>query len=192
MYASPHGSSNGGPSPGISFRKAALAAGCGIAFGFLLQKGGLAKYNVLIGQLLLQDFTVIKTMLTAIVTGMAGIFLLERFGKVSLQLEPVRLGAQGIGGVIFGVGFGLLAYCPGTGAVALGQTSWDVLFGIAGLIAGSYLYAEFSAPLGRTVRTWGTLGKQTIPGLLRLPRLPFALATAALLGGILLVLAHLS
>jgi len=26
----------------------------GLAFGFLLQKGGVAKYNVLVGQLLLQ------------------------------------------------------------------------------------------------------------------------------------------
>jgi hypothetical protein len=32
----------------------------GLAFGFLLQKGGVGKFNVLIGQLLLQDFTVPK------------------------------------------------------------------------------------------------------------------------------------
>ncbi|MGD8466186.1 MAG: YeeE/YedE family protein, partial [Anaerolineae bacterium] len=37
----------------------------GIVFGFLLQKGGVTKYDVILGQLLLEDFTVIKIMLSA-------------------------------------------------------------------------------------------------------------------------------
>ena len=153
----------------------------GLAFGFLLQKGGVAKYNVLVGQLLLQDFTVVKIMLTAIVVGMVGIFTLNRFAKVNLHLQPTRLGAQSIGGLIFGAGFALIAYCPGTGAAALGQGSWDVLFGFAGLMAGSYLYAELSEWLKKTVETWGECGKIVIPDLLRMPRLAFAYATAGLL-----------
>ncbi len=32
----------------------------GIVFGFLLQKGGATKYDVIIGQLLLTDFTVLQ------------------------------------------------------------------------------------------------------------------------------------
>lgn len=150
----------------------------GLAFGFLLQKGGVAKYNVLIGQLLLQDFTVVKIMLTAIAVGMVGVFTLNRFAKVNLHLQPTRLGGQTIGGVLFGIGFALIAYCPGTGAAALGQGSWDVLFGMAGLMAGSYLYAELSGWLKKTVETWGEHGKLTIADLLRLP---VAYATAVLL-----------
>jgi uncharacterized protein len=153
----------------------------GLAFGFLLQKGGVAKYNVLAGQLLLQDFTIMKIMLTAIVVGMLGIYTLNRLGKVSLHLQPTRLGAQGIGGLIFGAGFALIAYCPGTGAAALGQGSWDVLFGVAGLMAGSYLYAELSHWLGRTVERWGDRGKVTIPGLLHIPPMPFTAAAAVVL-----------
>ena len=42
----------------------------GILFGFLLQKGGVTKYDVIINQLLLIDFTVVKIMLSAVVTGM--------------------------------------------------------------------------------------------------------------------------
>ncbi len=45
----------------------------GIAFGFLLQKGGATKYDVIIGQLLLTDFTVVKIMLSAVLVGMIGI-----------------------------------------------------------------------------------------------------------------------
>ena len=56
-----------------------------------------------------------------------------------------------------------------------------MLFGIAGLIAGSYLYAELSEWLKKTVETWGECGKIVIPDLLRMPRLAFAYATAGLL-----------
>src|ERR1035437_2175335 len=69
----------------------------GLAFGFLLQKGGVGKFNVLIGQLLLQDFTVAKVMLTAIVVGMVGIFTLHHFAKVNPHLKPQRNGSHNIG-----------------------------------------------------------------------------------------------
>ena len=49
----------------------------GVIFGFLLQKGGVAKYHILIGVLLLEDFTVIKVMLTAIIVACIGIFSLH-------------------------------------------------------------------------------------------------------------------
>ena len=142
----------------------------GLVFGFLLQKGGVGKFNVLIGQLLLQDFTVAKVMLTAIVVGMIGVFTLHHFGKVNLHLKPTRIGANVIGGLLFGAGFALLGYCPGTAAVALGQGSWDALFGMAGLVAGSWVFAELSGWSKRTVEKWGDLGKVLLPDLLHLPR----------------------
>jgi len=169
------------PPEGPSGRKILTATVFGLAFGFLLQKGGVAKYNVLIGQLLLQDFTVVKIMVSAIIVGMVGIFTLNHFAKVNLHLKPTRIGAQMIGGLLFGAGFALLAYCPGTGAAALGQGSWDFLFGMAGLMAGSYLFAEMSGLLKKTVETWGEKGKITLPDVLHLPRLPFAYLMAILL-----------
>jgi hypothetical protein len=34
----------------------------GVLFGFLLQKGRVAKFEVIVGQFLLRDWTVVKTM----------------------------------------------------------------------------------------------------------------------------------
>lgn len=153
----------------------------GLAFGFLLQKGGVGKFHVLIGQLLLQDWTVAKIMLTAIVVGMIGIFTLHRFGKINLHLKPTRIGANVIGGLLFGAGFALLGYCPGTVAVALGQGSWDALFGMIGLVAGSWIFAEFSGVLKRTVEQWGDLGKVLLPDLLHIPRGPFVVGAVVVL-----------
>lgn len=160
----------------------------GLAFGFLLQKGGVGKYHILIGQLLLQDFTVVKVMLTAIVVGMIGIFILHRFAKVNLHIKPTRIGPNIIGGLIFGAGFALIGYCPGTVAAALGQGSYDALFAMAGLVVGSYLYAEFSKPLKATVGKWGEKGKLMLPDALRIPRPVFVPLFAFLLVGVLFAL----
>ena len=164
----------------------------GLCFGFLLHKGGVGKYNVLIGQLLLQDFTVAKIMLSAIAVGMPGVYLLHRLGKANLHLQPTRIGAQIIGGLCFGIGFALIAYCPGTGAAALGQGSWDVIFGMAGMIAGSYLFAELSGWLKRTVQTWGERGKVTLPELIGIPRGVFIPAFFLVLVAVLVALDRLT
>lgn len=177
------------PAPPVAaVPKLITGALAGLVFGFLLQKGGVGKFNVLIGQLLLQDWTVAKIMLTAIVVGMIGVFPLHHFAKVNLHIEPTRIGANIIGGLMFGAGFGLMGYCPGTAAAALGQGSWDALFGMAGLIAGSWMFAELSGWTKRTIEKWGDLGKVLLPDLLPVPRGVFVVGFASALTAILMLL----
>ena len=153
----------------------------GIVFGFLLQKGGVAKYHILLGVLLLEDFTVIKVMLSTIIVGMIGVFTLHGLGLVDLQIKPTRYAANILGGLLFGVGFALIGYCPGTGTAALGQGNFDAVAGILGLLAGSYLYAEASGILARTVESWGDHGKLTIPQVLGVSTAKVVLVLALML-----------
>jgi len=140
----------------------------GIIFGFLLQKGGVTKYNVIIGQLLLNDFTVVKIMLSAVITGMIGVHLLRSLGMVALHPKPGSFGSVVIGGLIFGVGFGVLGYCPGTLAGAVGQGSLDALFGgLVGLLIGAGLFAEFYPRLENKILNKGYFGELTLPELLK-------------------------
>lgn len=134
----------------------------GIAFGFLLQKGGVAKYHVLVGQLLLRDWTVVKIMTSAVVVGMVGIYAMKAAGMVELHIKKTKLAANSLGGILFGMGFGLSAYCPGTNLAALGQGNWDALAVVAGLVVGSYLFAECSRWLKDNVEKWGDRGKLTL------------------------------
>jgi hypothetical protein len=67
--------------------------GFGILFGFLLHKGGATKYDVIVGQLLLTDFTVLKIMLSAVATGMIGVYFMKSLGWIKLSLKR-RLGGQ--------------------------------------------------------------------------------------------------
>lgn len=157
----------------------------GLIFGFLLQRGGMGKYHVLMGQLLLTDWSVVKVMLTAIVVGMVGVLSMHSAGLVKLHLKPTRLASNIGGGLIFGAGFAMIGYCPGSAAVALGEGHWDALWAMAGLVVGSYAYAECSGWLDRTVATWGDFGKVTLPELFKVAPSRFVPCFALLLTAVL-------
>lgn len=78
-----------------------MALAIGICFGFLLQRGGVTRYDVIMGQLLLADWTVFKVILTAIVTGMVGIFVLRIPGLARLPIWSGSVGSTVVGGLIF-------------------------------------------------------------------------------------------
>jgi uncharacterized protein len=158
----------------------------GVAFGFLLQKGGVTRYDIIMGQLLLEDFTVIKVMFTAMVVGMVGVHVLKGRGLAELHPKPGSWGGTAVGGVIFGAGFALLGYCPGTLMGAIGEGALDALMGgLPGLILGAGLFSEWYPRLERTFLKKGYFGEITWPQLLRLAPwtiiLPFSAGAVALL-----------
>jgi uncharacterized protein len=139
----------------------------GIGFGFLLQKGGVSYYDVIIDQLLLKDFTVVKIMLTAMVTGMIGVHLLVSLGLAQLHPKPGTFGATIPGALIFGIGFGTLGYCPGTAVAAVGHGALDALAGgVVGMLAGAAAFAAFYPRLKATILDRGDFGDRTIPRML--------------------------
>jgi hypothetical protein len=139
----------------------------GFCFGFLLQKGGVTRYDVIMGQLLLQDWTVVKVILTAILTGMIGIYLLRIPDLAKLHTWSGSFGSTIIGGLIFGVGFAILGYCPGTLAGAVGQGSLDALIGgVPGMVIGGGIYAAIYPKLLNGVLKLGEFKKETIPQVL--------------------------
>jgi uncharacterized protein len=138
----------------------------GILFGFLLQKARVLRYDKQLGALRLMDMTIVKFMFSSILVGMVGVYLLHDLGLAKLSLKSTVLGGNILGGLIFGLGWGMLGYCPGTSAGALGEGRWDALWGVLGMLAGAALYAEAYPFFNKTVLTWGNLGKITIPQLL--------------------------
>jgi hypothetical protein len=163
----------------------------GIIFGFLLQKGGVTKYDVIIGQLLLTDFTVIKIMLSAVITGMVGIHLMKSLGWIQLNPKAGSWGKNAIGGLIFGLGFALLGYCPGTIAGAIGNGYLDALTGgLVGILLGSGLFAAAYPRLRKGVLNIGDFGSLTLPRLFRVNDWVVIIPLSALLAIILYLLEH--
>lgn len=103
-----------------------------------------------------------------------------------LHPKPGSVGSTVIGGLIFGVGFGILGYCPGTMVGAVGQGSLDALFGgIVGMLIGAGIFSEMYPKLERGILNKGYFGELTWPQLLKKNHwaviIPVAIGIAALL-----------
>lgn len=135
----------------------------GILFGFLLQKGRVLRFEKQVGAMLLKDMTILKFMLSAIIVGMIGVAALSGAGVITLGHKPMNVGAILVGGALFGAGWAVMGFCPGTSVGALGEGRWHAVFAIAGMIAGAALYAELYPALKTTVLAWADFGKIGLP-----------------------------
>jgi len=138
----------------------------GILFGFFMQKAQVIRYDRQLAALRLQDMTIVKFMLSTILVAMVGIYLLFDLGLIKLSIKPLILGGNVLGGLIFGLGWGIVGYCPATAMGALGEGRYDSAFGLLGMILGAGIYAEFYPIMKGTVLTWGDFGKITLPAAL--------------------------
>jgi uncharacterized membrane protein YedE/YeeE len=143
----------------------------GVAFGFVLERGGFGSARKLAAQFYLTDLTVFKTMFTAIITAMTGLFVLSEAGFVDITMvyvSPTYLVPQTVGGIIFGVGFVMGGYCPGTACVATSTGRMDGIVHIVGMSAGILLFGEMF-PLFKSFYYETSMGSATLPRLLNIP-----------------------
>ncbi len=143
-----------------------LAVVFGFAFGWLLHRGGVANYNTIVRQFLFKDFTVLKVMLTAIIVGGIGVFVLVQMGDAKFHIKPADLLAITLGSGLFGIGMVLYGYCPGTALAAIGAGSVHALVGAFGMILGGILYALSFDWVSQTILPVWAMGKVQLPELL--------------------------
>jgi uncharacterized membrane protein YedE/YeeE len=139
-----------------------LGLGTGLVFGALLQQGRVARFEKQVGAMLFRDMTIFKFMLSAIIVGMIGINLLAGLGVVSYSVKATAVGANLIGGALFGAGWAVMGYCPGTSVAALAEGRWHAVWAILGMLGGAAIYAEVYPALKGNVLSWGKFGKVTL------------------------------
>ena len=158
-----------------------LALLLGFGFGVALEKAGFGSSRRLAGIFYFRDMTVLRVMLTAMVTAMLGLQLALALGVVSAEqiyFLPTIYGSQIVGGLLFGVGFVLSSWCPGTAAVGLASGRLDALIFLGGAALGSILFNElygFVEPLA----SWGDSGVKFIWAALGVSAPVFTLLFAA-------------
>lgn len=136
----------------------------GVLFGILLQKAEVLRYDKQVGAMRFLDMTIFKFMLTSIIVAAIGLQLLDGFGLVKFSIKGTSVGAQVVGGSLFGIGWALLGYCPGTAVGALGEGRLDSLWGIIGMLVGGALYGTLIYPIMKAaVIPLGNFGKLTLP-----------------------------
>ncbi len=117
----------------------------GLAFGVALERAGFGSSRRLAGIFYFRDMAVLKVMFTAVIVAMLGVSYAKAFGWVTtdnVYFLHTLYAAQILGGLIFGVGFVMGGWCPGTAAVGMASGKIDALVFLAGAVGGSILYNE--------------------------------------------------
>lgn len=113
----------------------------GFIFGFVLYKIGASNPIKIINMLRLKDFHLAKVILFAIGLSSFFIFTFEITGVIHpyFSIKTAYIGVL-IGGVIFGIGWSLSGFCPGSAIAALGAKRKDAIFFIIGGLIGAFLF----------------------------------------------------
>ncbi len=157
----------------------------GFCFGFILERAGFGSSRRLAGIFYLRDMAVLKVMFTALVTAMLGLSTSLSLGWIrpeQLYFMPTVYGAHLIGGLLFGIGFVLSGWCPGTGAVGLASGRLDALIFLLGAVAGSVFFNELFAAV-KPLYNWGQAGVSFAYEVLGISRMAFGFLLTALAVG---------
>ena len=139
----------------------------GIFFGFFLERGGLGNPHKLTGVFYLTDFAVPKAMFTAILVAATGLYALSDLKLIDLSrvwIIPTFFWPQLAGGALFGVGYVVSGYCPGTAAAGFASGRMDALVAMIGIGAGSLLFSILYPLLEGFYKT-SDMGQVTLPEL---------------------------
>ena len=152
----------------------------GIAFGFFLEKSRVFEPGIIVGQMQLRNFIMLKVFLTAVATGAVVLAALNGFGIVKLQPKAALYAADIVGGLILGVGIALAGACPGTTLAQIGAGYRDALFTFAGGLVGAIAFS-YAQPWFNTTLLASGDGKIIFSDLIGIPYWTGALGLAAVL-----------
>jgi len=159
----------------------AVAVVLGTGFGFVLERSGFGRAQVLVAQFYGTDMRVYRTMFTAVVTAGLGTTLLAALGILDLRAVsinyPTFLWPMIVGGLVVGAGFVVSGYCPGTSVVAAASGKLDGLLTVVGVVLGTLAYAELQPALG-DFHDSGKLGSAFLYDLLHVPPVVMAVLVA--------------
>ena len=152
----------------------------GIAMGALIQRAGASSPTMIARSLRLENIAIIKFMAMTIAVGSLLVYALSGVIPMHFDIKPTYVVGVAVGGLIFGVGFALSGYCPGTCVVGMGEKRKDALVAFLGGITGALLftlvYTLIESPLIKPLN----LGKITLASVLHIPPFVGAVILAAL------------
>jgi hypothetical protein len=159
----------------------------GIVFGFALEKSRVFEPGIIVGQMQLRNFIMLKVFLSAVATGAVVLAVLNGFGYVKLQPKAALYAADIVGGLLLGAGITLAGACPGTTLAQIGAGYRDALFTLVGGLAGAIAYSYAEPVLSKTFLAQGS-GKIIFTDFFGVPYWTGALALA---GAIIVILVAL-
>jgi uncharacterized membrane protein YedE/YeeE len=153
----------------------------GIVMGALLQRIGASSPRMILASLRLENLTIIKFMATTIAVGAVLAYVLSLWIPMHFDIKPTYVIGVALGGLIFGVGFALGGYCPGTCVVGLAEGRKDAFVTLLGGISGALLFTVVYTRIENALIKPLSYGKITLADVLHLPAVVVAIALAAVL-----------
>lgn len=169
----------------------AVGLAMGAVFGFLLEKSRVFEPGVILGQMRLSNFLMLKIFLAAVVSGLLVLAALNGVWGVKLAPKATLWGADILGGLILGAGIALAGACPGTVLAQIGAGYRDAWATLAGGLLGALAFVH-AEPMLKPILLSGGPGRLTLQGLTGLPFWALAVGFAAILLAGLVVLERLS
>lgn len=159
----------------------------GIAFGFVIQRVGATNPHKMALAHLMKEPYIPQFMLLVVIFSAFGLFALEAAGAGTTRVLPISLVATGLGGVIFGIGWGLTGYCPGTCWAAVGEGRMDAIFTLLGGLVGTAVFAHLHETLIPVLYMPTNYGQLTLSEWFGHPAVALGVLTIIFGAGVLLI-----
>src|SRR5262245_4028489 len=167
----------------------AIAVGVvmGIIFGFALERSRVFEPGMIVGQMQLRNFIMLKVFLSAVATGAIVLAVLNGLGVVELQPRAAAYAPNAVGGLVLGVGISLSGACPGTLPAQIGAGYRDAVVALIGALFGALTFSYAEPTINTTFLGQGG-ARLVFTDLVGVPYWIGALVLAAVLIVILVVL----
>lgn len=119
----------------------------GIVFGIVLTKSEAVSWYRIYEMFHFQSFHMFGIIGVAVVTGLIGVQLIKRRNMKDISGQPIVISDKEksftryiVGGILFGLGWGLVGTCPGPIFILIGAGFWGIGVVLLGALLGTYLY----------------------------------------------------
>lgn len=125
----------------------------GIVFGIAFVKAEIMSWFRIQEMFHLTSFYMYGVIGTAVLVGMASVFLIKKFKIKSLEGEEITIEnkqfskGQIIGGLLFGMGWAITGACPGPLFAQIGSGFGVIAVTLLSAVAGTWVYGKFHEQL---------------------------------------------
>ncbi len=142
-------------SPALRVADALVYLGLGTVFGIILVQSEVVSWFRIQEMFRFQAFHMYGIIGSAVVVAGLSIAVLRRMNATTLRGEPIVVSDkpfdrgvnQIVGGILFGLGWGLLGACPGPIYALIGAGIVPVAVGLLGALAGAWVYGQLKPHL---------------------------------------------
>ena len=119
----------------------------GLLFGIVLTKSEAVSWYRIYEMFHFQSFHMFGIIGTAVVVGVIGLQIFKISNLKDIDGQPIILADKEkgftrylVGGLLFGLGWGLVGTCPGPIFILIGAGFWGIGVVLIGALVGTYLY----------------------------------------------------